>query len=111
MYIATMAFDESDSRAAKANASARIVDQMMAEMQYATRFTERTSTAVTFHLPDRDGDGDEETIRYAWSGASGAPLTKQFNGGPAATLIDAVESLNFDYMTKSLPAESGGSPE
>jgi len=35
------------------------------DLQFALQFSERTSQAATFTVPDRDGDGVKETIRYA----------------------------------------------
>ena len=50
-------------------------DQMADDLKLALNFTEQTATAVTFTVPDRNGDAQPETIRYAWTGA-GAPLTR-----------------------------------
>ena len=43
---------------------------MLADLQLATGFTERTTKAATFTVPDRDGDSKPETLRYAWSGVA-----------------------------------------
>src|SRR5215468_2376022 len=56
------------------------MDRIASELRYATSITEATPTSVAFTVADRDGDGQPETIRYAWSGASGAPLTREYNG-------------------------------
>ena len=81
---------------------ADIQRQITNDLQLATRFTERTATAVTFHVPDRDGDGNEETIRYAWAGTSGDPLTYEFNGSTAMNLVEGVQSFQFDFATRSI---------
>jgi len=107
IFIASKAFDESDSQAFTSVAAGNVADEIMTEMQYATRFHERTPYAVTFGIPDRDGDGSEEKLRYAWSGVAGDPLTKQLNGSdPPAVLVDDVQNLNFnfDFMTRTLIA-------
>jgi hypothetical protein len=63
-------------------------------------------------VPDRTGDGNPETIRYAWSGTVGAPLTRQYNGGTAATIIDSVQALSFTYDKSSVVVtQSTESPE
>src|SRR5579871_1618127 len=41
----------------------------------ATAVSEMTANSITFTVPDRNGDGNPETIRYAWSGNAGDPLT------------------------------------
>ncbi len=104
IYIGSLAFDDGDSQSAKAIAVRNITDGIMYEMQYATRFYERTPRAVTFAVPDRDGDGSEETFRYAWSGVVGDPLTKELNGSAPAVLLASVKNLNFTFMTRTLIA-------
>jgi prepilin-type N-terminal cleavage/methylation domain-containing protein len=81
------------SAIAAGNAAAVIVN----ELRTALSVTELTPTAVTFTVPPRNGDASPETIRYAWSGASGASLTRQYNGGTAANLLDSVQALRFTY--------------
>ncbi len=104
IFIASKAFDEGDSDATKSIAAGNVADEIMGEMQYATRFSERTPYAVTFNIPDRDGDGSEEKLRYAWSGVAGDPLTKELNGSAASVLLGEVTSLNFTYMTRAVIA-------
>lgn len=76
-------------------------DQILDDLKMATAITEQTSRAITMKVPDRDGDNAEETIRYAWSGVAGAPLTRQYNARAAATLATNVTSLNFSYLAKT----------
>lgn len=88
---------------------------VLADLQLATGFTERTDKAVTFFVPDRDGDGHPESLRYSWSGVSGAPLLLSYNGATAVAVVNDVRSLSFTYLTKSvtatqLPSEQTGSP-
>jgi hypothetical protein len=91
--------------------TARIAREMAQDLQLATRFTEQGSTAVSLLTPDRDGDGDPESIRYAWSGVAGAPLTYSLNGGAAVTVTPGVQSLQLNYSAQAMaapaePAES-----
>jgi hypothetical protein len=104
IFLASAAFDDSDSQAVKSIAAGSVADRVMAEMQYARRFSERTAHAVTFSVPDLDGDGSEDTLRFAWSGTPGDPLTESFNGGPASVLIEDVQDLNFNFMTRDVTA-------
>lgn len=87
---------------------------LLADLQLATGFTERTDKAATFTVPDRDGDGRPETLRYAWSGASGDPLTFHYNGAAAIPLVKDVRDFKLSYVTNTvaginLPAEQTGS--
>jgi hypothetical protein len=50
-----------------------IVERITDDLNEATNFTEKTATAVTFTVPDRDGDAAKtpEKIRYQWWPTSG----------------------------------------
>lgn len=101
-----------DSSAARSVSAAEAVEQMRSDLRTATSFTERQASAVTFTVPDRDGDGVQETIRYAWSGISGAALTRAYNGTAPETLAQDVRALNFDYLIQSLqPMAQAGEQE
>jgi hypothetical protein len=78
-------------------AAAQTLGLIASELRTALTVTELSATAITFTVPDRTGDGNPETIRYAWSGKAGDPLTRQYNGGPAATILDSVQSLSLAY--------------
>ena len=98
-----------------ARTSAAFVEHdLLADLRLATGFTERTDKAVTFTVPDRDGDGRPEKLRYAWTGVSGAPFTFSYNGTSAIPLVGNVQGLTLTYLTNSitgttLPAEQTGS--
>ncbi len=92
--------------------AAEAADQIAADLNVALDFTEKTPTALTFTVPNRDGDGRPETIRYAWSGANGdasltppAPpwtLTREYNGGPWAALARNVRSCDFRLLYRDI---------
>ena len=104
IYFASQALDPDDSKTHKTNQAGIKVNHLMSEMGYATRFYERTPHAVTFAIPDRDGDGSEEKFRYAWSGVPGDPLTKELNGSAPSVLVKDIHGINFTYMTRSVIA-------
>ncbi len=78
-------------------------DLLVADIGTALAFTERTASAVTFTVPDRNGDLQPETIRYAWAG-TGTGLTRQYNGtaSSAAVLTDALQDFNMQYLTRTM---------
>lgn len=82
--------------------SNRILNQISAELQVATGFSERTPTAVTFTIPDRNGDAQAETIRYAWSGAAGDPLYRRYNSEAEVVVATDVRELSFDFLTEEV---------
>jgi hypothetical protein len=88
-------------------------DQVAADLHMALQITERTATAVTFTVPDRNGDSTPETLRYAWAGA-GSPLTRQYNGqpAPAASMAENVQLFNLDWLLRTAgPPPPVESPE
>ncbi|GAB5407270.1 MAG: hypothetical protein Aurels2KO_55010 [Aureliella sp.] len=102
IFIISRAFDDADGITVRNLDAVFAVDEILTDMQFATSFTERTTTSVEFRVPDRDGDGSKETIRYAWSGTAGDPLTKAYNGSAPVSVLDNVADLNLGYVTRTL---------
>ncbi len=111
MVIASKAVTKTTSDTSS-GAAAQAVQLIASELKNATAVSELTSNAITFTVPSRNGDANPETIRYAWSGTAGAPLTRQYNGGTAATIIDSVQSLSLTYdKSSTVVTQSSESPE
>lgn len=89
----------------------RAVQDILNELHYALTFTERSANAVEFTVADRNGDALPDTIRYAWSGIAGDPLTRQYNGGTVVTVAEDVHDFSLDYRTRTVssPPSEGGS--
>ena len=85
-----------------ATAARAAADMVVDDLKVATAVTEQTARAITMTVPDRDGDGLPETIRYAWSGVAGDPLTRAYNGRAAGTVAANVRALNFGYLSKTV---------
>lgn len=83
----------------------RALDRLTGDVRHAKGFTERTATAMTFTVPDRTGDGEDDTLRYAWSGVAGDPLTLEFNGATPIVVAGNVTGLNFDFLERQLLAD------
>ena len=87
--------------------------ELLADLEFALAFSEKTDHALTFTVPDRDGDFISETIRYAWSGTPGDPLTRQYNGGAVATsgrerlCVSARSSVSRANLLNNADMESG----
>ena len=75
--------------------------RIAADLQTAMAFSERTATAVAFTVPDRDGDGLPESIRYAWSGTPGDPITVEYNGAAPVVLVSNVTSFDLSYLLRT----------
>ncbi len=100
LLIASQSLNPSMASNAVSNA-ADATTQILSELQLAVGFTERRTHAVTFTLVDRNGDANPASVRYAWSGAAGDPLTRQYKGGVVRTILPSVNQfqLRYDMMT------------
>lgn len=78
-------------------------EQIASELFCAQAFSERTATSVEFTVADRDGDSIAETIRYAWPGTPGDPLTRRYNSGTTVEFVpEAYEfTLAYNYRHES----------
>ncbi|MCC7390274.1 MAG: prepilin-type N-terminal cleavage/methylation domain-containing protein [Phycisphaerales bacterium] len=54
--------------------------QLTADLQLAMAVTELTANSITMTVPSRDGSGVAQTIRYAWGGTPGDPVTIALDG-------------------------------
>jgi hypothetical protein len=81
-----------------------IVTTMMSEQRLALTVTERTATSITFTVADRTGDGLADQVRYAWSGVSGDPLTRQVNDLMPVVVARDVKKFGLSYLTKTAVA-------
>ncbi|UCD48763.1 MAG: prepilin-type N-terminal cleavage/methylation domain-containing protein [Phycisphaerales bacterium] len=97
MIIAGHAVPGADNPAVAGIAAAEAAEQIATELQYAVSVVDSNATVIEFTLADRDGDDVAETIRYAWSGNPGDPLTRQYNAGPVQTLLTDVSAFDFSY--------------
>jgi hypothetical protein len=77
--------------------SSDTAEQIASELYCALDFNERTATSVKFNVPDRNADLAPETIRYAWSGTPGDPLTRQYNGGTIVEVLADVREFSLRY--------------
>ncbi len=110
IILASHALPDRDSPATLASNAAVLTDQLTSELQSAIFITERTDSAITFTVADRDGDGNVEKLRYAWSGAAGDPLTRSYNDGPESVVLENISSLQFTYNIETISDTYPGPP-
>ena len=79
-----------------ADAAAQVAD----DLNVALNFTQRTSTAVTFTVPDRLNLGAPQQVSYSWAGTTTSPLLRQFNGGSAVAVLSNVQNFQLAYLTR-----------
>lgn len=96
MFVALKASNPASTPAAGMLTALSCMADMSAELQYATVVTiSGSQRGIEVTVPDRsDADTADETIRYAWSGVAGDPLTRQFNSGSVVNVIPSVQALS-----------------
>lgn len=86
--------------AARASAATALATLNL-EMATARSIIDLQPSSITFMVPDRDGDGAEDKLIYAWDETKGNPLTRSMNGGAASVVLPQVAAftLQGDYRT------------
>ncbi|MBL8764524.1 MAG: type II secretion system protein [Phycisphaerae bacterium] len=69
----------------------------------ATQVLRRGSLELDMLVPDRNGDGDPERIRYAWSGSPGAPLRRTYNTEDPYPVSPPLQSFALAFESISAP--------
>lgn len=97
VVLAAQAVPQRGSGLDRAAQAAGALDRVLADIYFAKAVPQRDNQSITLTVADRNNDGADETIRYAWSGVAGAALTCQVNGGTAATLAQDVREFSLSY--------------
>lgn len=106
LYIASKSTDAGSTAAPSTLKSAKIVEQIANELNTATSFTVRDDDTIEFTVPDRDGNGSDETIRYEWSATVGDPLQRKLNTGDLFDFAQNVHDFRLEYETYSVTVGS-----
>ncbi len=111
VLIASRSLPGPESRLEQSARTAAALDTIVEDLRLASWFLEHTDTATTFAVPDRNGDGRPERIRYAWSGTPGDPLTRQLNGGTVVNLLADVRQFSLALILRAEPETYPGQAE
>ncbi|MCB9850357.1 MAG: type II secretion system protein [Phycisphaerales bacterium] len=101
LMIASRAVDDGTAAGSQTPSARDAGDIIMSDLADALSFSERTANAVTFTVPDRDGDDEVEKIRYSWNGAPGGLLVRTINDS-AATIATDVHNFDLSYLTRTV---------
>jgi prepilin-type N-terminal cleavage/methylation domain-containing protein len=93
--LATKAIPQTNDAFSAPMSAGAVVDQMAGELESALLVLQQTPTSVTFTVPARNGDATPEKISYSWAGPSGAPLLRQYNAGPAVSVLGSVDQFSL----------------
>ena len=105
IVIASRAISEGYDVVGLALRTSDSLGELNSDLSTAEDFLDRTSSAVTFTVPDRDGDGVSETMKYWWTGESDGRLMRQVNYGPEITLAEDVRQFALTYGLTTMAAE------
>ncbi|MCU0914913.1 MAG: hypothetical protein MUC88_10160 [Planctomycetes bacterium] len=105
LLLASRALPDAHSPTARSVAAAQALEPMVAELQYALAIHQRSEHLIEFTVADRTGDGTPEVIRYEWSGAADAPLTRQYNGAAAVAVLAQVREFTLSYDLHAISTE------
>ncbi|NOZ41159.1 MAG: hypothetical protein GXP24_13170 [Planctomycetes bacterium] len=106
LYIAAQSLDVGAGSLVESRTANSALATINRDLQSALTLSELTATSVTMSVPDRNGDNVPETIRYAWAGTAGDPLTQVYNGGTATTLAANVQSFSLAWMKRLIKGVS-----
>ena len=71
--------------------------QIADDVRTATSVTMPDKLSLVLVVPERNPDGSDMTVTYAWGGNSGDALTREVDGGGAAPVITGVTDLEFGW--------------
>ena len=80
--------------------------QIASDLESATAHVSSSATHMEFVVPDRNGDGLPEQMRYEWSGTIGANANKilwKYNQQPLEVLFEDVGEFSLQKNTTSVP--------
>lgn len=100
IYIASQSLDVATGSLADTRSANTALEAINRDLQSALTISELTATTITMSVPDRDGDSVPETIRYAWSGVTGDPLTQSYNGSTETNIARDVQSFSLAAVTR-----------
>lgn len=105
ILIAQRAMPDAENPAHAAITAGMVASDLATELQYAISLNTQAANTIEFTVADRNGDDIPETIRYAWSGVPGDPLTRQYNGGGVVNMLDAVQDFGLAYTAGLISEE------
>lgn len=103
VVLASRALPNESDLSVQLGRAMEVCDRMEVDLAEATSVTETGDSSVAFVVPGRGEDADgPESIRYAWSGTAGDPVTLELNGDAPAVVCENVHALSFKYAYAEL---------
>ncbi|HZW11468.1 MAG TPA: prepilin-type N-terminal cleavage/methylation domain-containing protein [Phycisphaerales bacterium] len=102
--LSTKAIPAEDGVQVTSIQGAEFVSKFAADAAIAHEVTETGARAVTFVIPDQDGDASPDTVRYVWSGVVGSALERLVNGSDRLEIVESVSAFDLEYAFDDVPA-------
>lgn len=97
LFVTARAVPAGDDAVVGATETLRAMDMLASELTFATSLNVTGATEVDFIIRDRDNDGSDDVIRYAWAGTAGDPWTRTLAGHHPETVVGSLQSLAITY--------------
>ncbi|MFO1065255.1 MAG: hypothetical protein U0892_15425 [Pirellulales bacterium] len=78
------------------------LQRLQQDLAEAKQVTARTSTSVSLLVPDRNGDGNADSIYYRWNASLG-PLERSTDNTTWTPLTDNIQDLSLKWRTATPP--------
>jgi hypothetical protein len=105
--IAMRAKSQDDSLFRTTYDLAAAASQIASDLESATAHVTSSATHIEFVVPDRDGDGLPEQMRYEWGGATGDDAHRMlwtYNNQPTSVLFEDVGAFSIQTNSTSVSA-------
>lgn len=109
VLLATQALEDDESPSSSIRRTTLAMDEFVRDIACALS-VQQSGASLTFTVPDRTGDGQNDTLTYAWSGVTGDPMTRQINEGTAAAILDNVHGMVLSYHMEPNQSEAAQEP-
>jgi prepilin-type N-terminal cleavage/methylation domain-containing protein len=89
----------------KRTIDARVVmEQIAADIRIATKIISRSDKSITIQVPDRDADGDPETITYYWAQGLGNDVYMNYNSLTPIEILRDVTNFDLSFTETAAAA-------
>ncbi len=106
LFVAQRGTETIGKQTASIVVARQLIDRVADDLARTVGLSTQTDTLVQFEIPDEDGDGFSEIVRYRWSVEPGRDVTRQLNN--AAPIGVARNVRQFRIEARSVPTPSTG---
>ncbi|MCA9296601.1 MAG: prepilin-type N-terminal cleavage/methylation domain-containing protein [Phycisphaerales bacterium] len=86
------------------------LSELRDDLTLATAIDDLSETGVTLTVPDRTGDGTDDTVIYTWE-SSGATLTRILNAEPKSIIAEYVQAFTLTPSVTFTTADDSNEPD